>query len=361
MTKALLTIIALAFTVTSFAQAPEGFNYQAVIRDASSNILTSQPVGMQLMIRQGSAGGTPVYTETFSTTTNGYGLVNLEIGTGTTTDDFTIIDWANGPYFMETSVDVTGGVAYMVMGTNQLMSVPYALHAKTADNVINDAVDDADNDPTNEIDTWGTLSGIPADFSDDTDDVDDADADPNNEIQTISRTGTTVTLSNGGGTFEDSVGVYTAGEGVDITNNVVTAVHSVFQGNEGPPELLFWFTGMSLEFPTETLVDLGYNNLGSYVQVESSGKYLINYNATFETSGGALESSLDLSILINGVQIPSSIVSQTSINGVKVTLESMLIVELILNDTIEVWAENTLDSCCNSIEITKNNLRIIKL
>jgi hypothetical protein len=61
-------------------------------------------------------------------------LVNLEIGTGTTTDDFTIIDWANGPYFMETAVDITGGISYVVMGISQLMSVPYALYAKTSGN-----------------------------------------------------------------------------------------------------------------------------------------------------------------------------------------------------------------------------------
>ncbi|MEJ6682064.1 MAG: hypothetical protein QNL21_08220, partial [Flavobacteriales bacterium] len=57
-----------------------------------------------------------------------------EIGTGTSTDDFTMIDWANGPYFMETAVDLTGGSTYEVMGTSQLMSVPYALYAKTSGN-----------------------------------------------------------------------------------------------------------------------------------------------------------------------------------------------------------------------------------
>ena len=192
--KLLLSLVAIAtISLSSFGQATEGFKYQAVIRDASSLILTSQPVGIQLMIRQGSAGGSAVYTETFSPTTNGYGLVNLEIGTGTTTDDFTLIDWANGPYFIETAVDVTGGVAYQVMGTNQLMSVPYALYAKTAESVMNDLVDDADADPTNEFQAVS--------FSNDTlylsnggqvylgsygiDLVDDADYDPLNEIQDL--------------------------------------------------------------------------------------------------------------------------------------------------------------------------------
>ena len=133
LTKNLLLIL-LLFPVIGFGQAPEAFKYQAVIRDGGNLILTDQAVGMRLSIQQGSIGGTSVYTETFTSTSNGYGLVNLEIGTGISTDDFAIIDWVNGPYFMETAVDLTGGITYEVMGTSQLMSVPYALYAKTSGN-----------------------------------------------------------------------------------------------------------------------------------------------------------------------------------------------------------------------------------
>ena len=87
MKKILLSLVAVAtLSLSSFGQSPEGFKYQAVVRDAGGLILNNQAVGVQLMIRQGSLGGTPVYTETFAPTTNGYGLVNLEIGTGVTTD-----------------------------------------------------------------------------------------------------------------------------------------------------------------------------------------------------------------------------------------------------------------------------------
>ncbi len=135
MKRFLLSLVAIAaLSLSSFGQSPEGFKYQAVVRDAGNLILSSQAVGMQLTIQQGSIGGTAVYTETFAPTTNAYGLVNLEIGSGTSTDDFSTIDWANGPYFMETAVDVTGGTSYSVMGTSQLMSVPYALYANTSGN-----------------------------------------------------------------------------------------------------------------------------------------------------------------------------------------------------------------------------------
>jgi hypothetical protein len=136
MKRILLSLVAIAtISLSSFGQAPEGFKYQAVVRDAGNTILNNQAVGLRMTIHQGSIGGTTVYSETFAPTTNTYGLVNLEIGNGTVVSgDFTTIDWSAGPYFMETAVDVTGGTNYSVMGTSQLMSVPYALYAKTSGN-----------------------------------------------------------------------------------------------------------------------------------------------------------------------------------------------------------------------------------
>lgn len=151
MNKLTLVLVLFAFYFslsTVWAQAPQSFEYQAVVRDASGNILVSQAVSIQITLKQGSTTGTNVYQETFSTTTNLYGLVNLQIGTGTTGDDFTTINWANGPYFIEVALDATGGTSYSVMGTSQLLSVPYALHAKTVEI---DNVDDADSDSTNEL------------------------------------------------------------------------------------------------------------------------------------------------------------------------------------------------------------------
>jgi len=137
--KKIYTLIAgLMLTASVFAQAPEKMSYQAVVRDASNNLTTNQAVGMQISILQGSATGTAVYVETQSPTTNANGLVSLEIGTGTVVSgDFTTIDWANGPYFIKTETDPTtaGGTNYTITGTTQLMSVPYALHAKTAESI----------------------------------------------------------------------------------------------------------------------------------------------------------------------------------------------------------------------------------
>lgn len=135
--KKIITICAvLLMTASVFAQAPEKMSYQAVVRDGSNALVTSTAVGMQISILQGSASGTAVYVETQTPTSNANGLVSLEIGSGTVVSgDFTTIDWANGPYFIKTETDPTGGTSYTITSTSQLLSVPYALHAKTAESV----------------------------------------------------------------------------------------------------------------------------------------------------------------------------------------------------------------------------------
>ena len=149
-----VTIALTAITLTSKAQAPNSFNYQAVVRNHAGMTLTNQDVSIKISIRQGYASGPSIYTEKFDATTNQHGLINLAVGTGVTTDDFNSIEWANGPYFIETNMDANGGTNYTLMGSSQLMSVPYSLHAETADvavSVLNDQVDDADSEPTNEL------------------------------------------------------------------------------------------------------------------------------------------------------------------------------------------------------------------
>ncbi|MDC1276763.1 DUF1566 domain-containing protein [Algibacter sp.] len=134
--KKLYTILAaILLTATTFAQAPEKMSYQAVVRDGGDVLVTNQVVGMQISILQGSETGTSVYTETQTPTTNINGLVTLEIGKGTTIDIFSDIDWSTGTYFIKTETDPIGGSSYTITGTSQLLSVPYALHAKTVESV----------------------------------------------------------------------------------------------------------------------------------------------------------------------------------------------------------------------------------
>jgi hypothetical protein len=128
MKKIYSVITSLLITTILSAQAPQKMSYQAVIRNASNSLVTSSSVGMKISILQGSILGSIVYAETITSTTNANGLVSLEIGTGSVvTGTFASINWAAGPYFIKTETDPTGGTAYSITGTNELMSVPYAL------------------------------------------------------------------------------------------------------------------------------------------------------------------------------------------------------------------------------------------
>ncbi len=168
--KTLLLISAIVLlTANTWAQSPDKMSYQAVIRDADNAVVADQAVGMQISILQGSVYGLSVYVETHKPTTNSNGLISLEIGAGTVVmGNFAGIDWANGPYYIQTETDPDGGTDYKIIAISQLLSVPYALHAKTAETVTAGiaeadpvyAASQAANVTENDITNLGNLSGI---------------------------------------------------------------------------------------------------------------------------------------------------------------------------------------------------------
>ncbi len=136
-----LTILCL-FWLHTMAQSPQKLSYQCVVRNASGDLVTSQSVGMKISILQGTSSGAVVFAEKYTPNpvTNSNGLVTVEIGSGTPlTGTFAGINWGAGPYFLKTETDPSGGTAYTISGTSQLLSVPYALQAKTVENVATDA------------------------------------------------------------------------------------------------------------------------------------------------------------------------------------------------------------------------------
>ena len=150
--KNIFTLIpAFLFNILCFGQTPEKMTFQAVIRDASNTLLSNQNIGMQISILQGSINGNSIYTETHNPVSNNNGLVNLEIGDGTVASgNFSTISWSNGPFFIKTETDPNGGSSYSIIGTSQLMSVPFALHAKVAESVVT---------PIYTIGSWPELGG----------------------------------------------------------------------------------------------------------------------------------------------------------------------------------------------------------
>ena len=128
MKKSCFLLLVLCLSGTILAQAPQKMSYQAVIRNNTNLLVTSTAVGMRISILQGSIFGPSVYVETQNPMTNANGLVSLEIGSGTPIiGSLATINWANGPYFIKTETDPTGGIGYSITGTSELMSVPYAL------------------------------------------------------------------------------------------------------------------------------------------------------------------------------------------------------------------------------------------
>lgn len=160
------------------AQAPEAFQYQAVVRDSDGNIRADADVTIGIRILQGSSDGTEVYSEEHDVTTSSNGLVNLMIGKGNTSDMLSSIDWSNNPFFIEISVDGS------VMGTSQLLSVPYAKFADKSADSFSGSYNDLSDVPAN-IDEDAT-----DDFSGDYNDLlakpKHIDTDSTNDITTSS-------------------------------------------------------------------------------------------------------------------------------------------------------------------------------
>lgn len=126
--KKIITSLALLFTLITFAQVPQGISYQAIASNGAGNPVVSSNVGLRLSILDNSATGTVLYTETHTKTTNPQGLFNLVIGQGTpTTGTFSTINWATNSKFLKVEMDAAGGTNYALVGTTQLLSVPYAL------------------------------------------------------------------------------------------------------------------------------------------------------------------------------------------------------------------------------------------
>ncbi|MEM9823656.1 MAG: hypothetical protein AAF985_21400, partial [Bacteroidota bacterium] len=114
------------------AQAPQSFNYQGIARDLSGNPITNQSIELRISILRNSPNGDELYKETFSSTTTDLGLFNLQIGTGMVVNGvFENINWGEADHFLQIELDENGGNNYQLIGTSQLLSVPYALYAES--------------------------------------------------------------------------------------------------------------------------------------------------------------------------------------------------------------------------------------
>ncbi|MBW6491910.1 MAG: tail fiber domain-containing protein [Lentimicrobium sp.] len=188
--KKIYFLFVFVLVVTNvIAQLPGNISYQAVIRDLNNTLVTNQNIRVRLSILNAPTSTTPLWQEVQTPNTNDNGLISLQLGQYVAFPANLFRD--NGTLFLKTEVDPAGGTSYSISGTSQLLSTPYAIYAKDVEN------------------------------------NDDADADPTNELQTISISGTVLTLSQGGG----SVVLPTGGGGGDNWGTQVAITNSTLSGN----------------------------------------------------------------------------------------------------------------------------------
>lgn len=137
-----LILVNLLFTTVMVLQAqekmPQAISYQAVARDAQGKVVAQKPIGIQVEILKGSTTGTVVFSETHTPTSSQTGTINLLIGQGSRkSGTFSSVDWGADTYYLQLSMDLTGGSNYKKVSTTQMLPVPYALYAAKAGTVEN--------------------------------------------------------------------------------------------------------------------------------------------------------------------------------------------------------------------------------
>jgi hypothetical protein len=132
MKKLVVLLMTLLLASGLFAQTLSKMSYQGVIRNSDGQLVTNKSIGIQICILKGSETGSIVYCEFQNAATNSNGLISIKIGSDAT---FSNIDWSTDDYFIRTEVDLAGSHDYSITGISQLLSVPYAIHAKTAETI----------------------------------------------------------------------------------------------------------------------------------------------------------------------------------------------------------------------------------
>ncbi|MBI5218917.1 MAG: tail fiber domain-containing protein [Bacteroidia bacterium] len=286
MKKFLVSVISLLISATIFAQSPHAFNYQAVVRNSSGTVIPNHDISFRINILQGSATGASVYSEEHSATTNPFGLVNLEVGNGTNSSgNFSTIEWGNNSYYIKIELDINGGNNYTVMGTNQLLSVPYALYSPgnyKAGNGISISNDTIKNTSPNQLVTLTNGSGISV-----TGTYPDFTITNTNPDQTISLTGTGATTVTG--TYPsftihstDSNTTYNAGTGIDITGGTITNTE---------PDQAITLSGTGATTVTGMYPNFTINSTDSNTMYQAGTGLSMNgttFSADFGTSAGTI-------------------------------------------------------------------------
>jgi trimeric autotransporter adhesin len=250
----LLSIICMIICLASSAQTPQSFQYQAVVRDASGNVLINQSVSFRLSIISGNLPGTIEYLETHSSLTNNFGVVTLPVGSGTPVLNlFSDINWSITPHFIKVEADPDGN-GFIDMGTTQLLSVPYALYSENSGNI--------------PIYSGGTGINIAGTIITNSAPDQTVNITPGGAI-TVSGTYPNFTISS-----TDNNTTYSAGTGIDVIGTTIT--------NTAPDQMISFTEGgattITGTYPNYTISSTDLNTgtpggLNKTVQFNNSGSF----------------------------------------------------------------------------------------
>ena len=137
-------LIILILTISVRAQVPYAFRYQASVRD-DENRAINEELDFQISLFADADANEEIYSEQHIVKPDTNGLVAFSIGEGLSNYDFSEITWAEGPYYIEVTLDDE------VISYSQLLSVPYAMHAQTADKLHDLQTPVFANDPTTKM------------------------------------------------------------------------------------------------------------------------------------------------------------------------------------------------------------------
>lgn len=205
----LLSLVGL-FLVSSIliAQAPQAICYQAAAKDGQGADLVGQEISIRAAIVRGNPTGVVEWEEIHMPTTDQFGLFTINVGEGSSTGNgaqasIADIQWGNGNYWLRIEMDPTGGMNFTLMGTTQIISVPYALYAGQAGNAATADVATMAIEAENALVSQTTIQAITSDtamysYAAATA-LDDMDKDPSNELQTLQLTGDTLQLVDASG------------------------------------------------------------------------------------------------------------------------------------------------------------------
>ncbi|MFO7864732.1 MAG: hypothetical protein R6U85_12075, partial [Salinivirgaceae bacterium] len=241
MKRILFILVGLIFVTTLMSQVPQTINYQAVVRNHEGEVIANSDIDIKMEIVT-SDSGVPVYAETHNVTTNAFGLINLRIGTGETTDQFDNVDWAAGSYTVRTSVLESGN--YEELGVSQLSAVPYAFMAADTETKQQLSIDGNEISltdggsvqlPATFDGDYNNLSNAPINVSYFTNDAgyitDELDGDPTNEIQDLQLIDDVLTITNNANATEINLTAYTGSNTDEQTLSLDGTTLTISNGN----------------------------------------------------------------------------------------------------------------------------------